>query len=437
MSTHVVLTTFGSFGDLHPYIAIALELQKRGHRATIATSALYRDKVESLGLGFHAVRPDLPDPKASGEIIRRVMDLRSGGEYLFREMLMPHLRESYDDLLAITREADLLVTHPVTFAAPLVAQTTQVRWVSTVLAPISFFSAFDPPVPPSIPEIARLYRLGPVARRALFVLMRRITREWLAPVDALRRELGLSNETHPLFEGQHSPHCVLALFSGALGEKQRDWPANTRITGFAFYDRKGAMRLAGGNEAETAGEDADGLSRELEHFLSSGPPPLVFTLGSAAVMNAGRFYRESARAARRLRQRAVLLVGEAANTPRILPPNVMAFDYAPYSLLFPRACAVIHQGGIGTTAQALRAGVPQLVMPYSHDQPDNAARIVRLGVGRQIARKRYDALRAARDLQLLLRHEYSSKAFIIGERVRREDGTGAACDAIEEQLRAS
>ncbi len=187
MSTHVVLTTFGSFGDLHPYVAIGLELQKRGHHATIATSGIYREKVEALGLGFHAVRPDLPDPQKSAEIIRRAMDLRHGGEYLFREMLMPHLHESYDDLLAIARDADLLVTHPVTFAAPLVAQKTGVRWVSTVLSPISFFSLYDPPIPPSLPELAALYRLGPVARRGLFGLIRRITREWLAPFDDLKR----------------------------------------------------------------------------------------------------------------------------------------------------------------------------------------------------------------------------------------------------------
>lgn len=453
-SRHIVLTTFGSFGDLHPTVAIALELQRRGHHATIASSAIYRDKVESLGLGFGAVRPDLPGPTTARDVVRRVMDLRSGGEYLFKEMLMPHLRQSYDDLSVITRDADLLVTHPVTFAGPLVAQKQKLRWASTVLAPISFFSIYDPPVPPAAPELAVLFRLGPGVRRALIRLMRRITERWVAPVYALRRELGLPRGGHPLFEGQHSPQRVLALFSRALGAPQPDWPRQTRQCGFAFYDRRGNMSLlgktlatehelqsesagsSGGEDAHKSADDAAALSPALARFLEAGPAPLVFTLGSSAVMDAGNFYRESARAARRLNRRAVLLIGDAINLPAQLPPGVAAFDYAPYSALFPRAAAVVHQGGAGTTAQAMRAGVPQLVMPYSHDQPDHAARIQRLGIGLAIFRARYRADRVAPLLdQLLKSPKYRARAAAIGAQVRREDGVGAACDALEEQLR--
>ncbi len=452
-SRHIVLTTFGSFGDLHPTIAIALELQRRGHRATIATSAIYREKVEALGLGFGAVRPDLPDPTTARDVVRQVMDLRRGGEYLFKQMLMPHLRESYDDLSAIARDADLLVTHPVTFAGPIVAQQQKLRWASTVLAPISFFSIYDPPVPPAAPELAVLFRLGPGVRRVLIGLMRRVTERWVAPVYALRRELGLPRGGHPLFEGQHSPQRVLALFSRALGEPQPDWPHQTRQCGFAFYDRRGSMSLLGKMAAmehqkqSTSGEsngagnggqhtgNTEGLSPALARFLEAGPAPVVFTLGSSAVMDAGSFYRESARAARRLKRRAVLLIGDAINLPKQLPPGVVAFDYAPYSALFPRAAAVVHQGGAGTTAQAMRAGVPQFVMPYSHDQPDHAVRIERLGIGLTISRARYRADRVAPLLdQLLKNSQCRARAAAIGAQVRREDGVGVACDALEEQL---
>jgi rhamnosyltransferase subunit B len=439
------MTTFGSFGDVHPYIAIALELQARGHRVTLATGEIYRSKIEALGIGFHAVRPDLPSPD-NRDVIRQVMDLRTGGEYLFKQMLMPHLRASYEDLSAAVRDADLLVTHVVTFAGPLVAQKTGVPWISTVLAPISFFSRHDPSVPPAAPALGKLRSLGPAVNGTLIALMKRVTSEWVEPVYRLRAELGLPHGRHPLFEGQHSPQMVLALFSRVLATPQPDWPPRTRITGFCFYDRKGDMQLSDSTHAPSfigsadRGEDGkDGLSPELRRFIETGPPPLVFTLGSSAVMDAGRFYEDSAEAARRLGQRAVLLIGDAGNLPTIsLPDSIAAFDYAPYSALFPRAAAIVHQGGAGTTGQALRAGRPILIMPYSHDQPDHAARITRLGLGRSLPRDRYNAATAAHELKHLLSDpEYSVQAAAIGHRVRAENGARAACDAIEEHLAKS
>jgi rhamnosyltransferase subunit B len=438
---HIVMTTFGSFGDVHPYIAIALELQRRGHRVTIATGEIYRSKIEALGIGFRAVRPDLPSPD-NREIIRQVMDLKTGGEYLFKQMLMPHLRESYEDLIAAVHDADLFVTHVVTFAAPLVAQKTGIPWVSTVLAPISFFSVHDPSVPPAAPALVKLRPLGPVVNGALIKVMKRITAEWIEPVYRLRAELGLPRGGHPLFEGQHSPQMVLALFSRVLAAPQPDWPPHTRITGFCFYDRKGDMRISSStdNAVSTGSMDysEDGLSPELRRFVEAGPPPIVFTLGSSAVMDAGGFYEDSAKAARQLGQRAVLLIGDTSNRPRApLPDSIAAFDYAPYSALFPRAAAIVHQGGAGTTGQALRSGRPMLIMPYSHDQPDHAARITRLGIGRSLPRDRYNATTATRELrQLLSDPRYAAKAAEIGRRVRAEDGAKTASDAIEEHLRA-
>ncbi len=140
------------------------------------------------------------------------------------------------------------------------------------------------------------------------------------------------------------------------------------VAGFTFYDG-----TQGGAE----------LTPELKQFLDAGEPPIVFTLGSAAVMTPGSFYQESIQAAKLLNRRAVLLIGKNA-PPENLPDDILAVSYAPYSQIFPYACAIVHQGGIGTTAQALRAGRPTLVMPYSHDQPDNAARVERLGTSRTI-----------------------------------------------------
>jgi len=416
----IVFTTFGSLGDLHPYMAIALKLQQRGHHPVIATSEFYRDKVTATGLGFHPVRPDLPPLAEAREMIAKVMAAKTGPEYLFKYVLMPHLRDSYQDLSEAVRGADLLVTHLITFAGPIIAEQTGMPWISTVLAPISLWSAYDPPVLPVAPGFTFARMLGPAFNRGVMQIGRRISAAWIAPVSQLRAELGLPPGGHPLFEGQHSPDLVLALFSATLAAPQRDWPQQTRITGFPFYDR----------------HEANGISSELAEFLDAGPPPIVFTLGSSAVFDPGIFFEASIAAAQQLRQRAVLLTGAEDNlTSRVLPSGMIAPDYAPYSGISPRAAAIVHQGGVGTTAQAMRAGKPMLIMPYSHDQPDHAARITRLGAGLTLARHRYTATRAAASLSKLLNDpQFASNAAEIGRRVRAEDGARAAADAIEERL---
>jgi rhamnosyltransferase subunit B len=197
-------------------------------------------------------------------------------------------------------------------------------------------------------------------------------------------------------------------------------PPNTRITGFCFYDADA------GNAA---------LPRHLEEFLAAGPAPVVFTLGSAAVLAAGSFYDYSARAAIRLGVRAVLLIGsDQRNRPQVaLPETICVAEYAPYSGLFPRAELVVHQGGVGTTAQCLRAGKPMLIMPYSHDQPDNARRMWRLGVARVVRRASYTPVRVARKLKAMLEEPmFAERAAEAAHVLEHEDGVRSACDLLEE-----
>ena len=212
---------------------------------------------------------------------------------------------------------------------------------------------------------------------------------------------------------------VLALFSHVLGVEQKDWPENTLITGFCFYDADA------GNAA---------LPEKLEEFLDAGEAPVAFTLGSAAVLAAGNFYEQSARAAKKLGVRAVLLIGtDPRNRPQQeLPDSICVAEYAPYSKLFGRVALVVHQGGVGTTAQCLRAGRPMLIMPYSHDQPDNARRMRRMGVARVIQRAQYKPWRVARRVRAMLATpEYDGRARSVAEEVARENGVKSACDALE------
>ncbi len=415
----IVLSNIGTFGDINPLIALALELRRRGHIPVLALPEVYLPKIKPLGLAFHAVRPDI-DPSNS-KLVEMVYDVKKGTETGLREFLFPVLRQTYDDLLAAATQparADLLLLGELNYAGPLVAETTGIPWASYVLAPLSFFSAFDPPVLPPYPKLARADRVtgfGRVIKR----VARFTTRKWPEPIYDLRRELGLPRGANPLFDAKHSPNLVLALFSRVLGVEQKDWPPNALITGFCFYDSDA------GNAA---------LPPDLEEFLAAGPPPVVFTLGSAAVLAAGDFYDVSARAAIKLGIRAVLLVGsDPRNRPHLeLPGSICVAEYAPYSALFSRSALVVHQGGVGTTGQCLRAGKPMLIMPYSHDQPDNARRMRRLGVSRTIQRTSYKPARVARRVRAMLDEpEFGARAAQVAQQIAGEDGTKMACDALE------
>jgi len=421
LSRRVVLTAVGSLGDLHPYVAIALGLRARGHEAVIATSACYRRKIEALGLGFRAVRPE-SDFVTDPAVMRRIMNLRWGTFRALLEWMLPALRESYEDTLAAAAGADLLVSHSTFYATRLVSETTGIPWASTIITPTAHFSAFDPPLLPGFPGLSKTLRpLGPAFWRPLGRLLKGATCAWARDWYRLRKELGLPPAAgNPLVDG-HSPALVLALFSKLLADKQPDWPPQTEITGFPFHDQDGAA----------------GLPPALGRFLYAGPPPLVFTLGISAAMVAGAFFEHSVTAAKRLGRRAVLVVGRSAgNRPTALPEGVVAVDYAPFSELFPQAAAIVHAGGIGTTGLAMRAGRPTLVVPFAHDQPDNAERLARLGAARIVYPRRYTCACAVEELRLLLDEpSYSQRASEVGTQVRREDGVRAACDALEAMLR--
>ncbi|MEQ8754823.1 MAG: glycosyltransferase [Coleofasciculus sp. G1-WW12-02] len=420
----IVLTAYGSYGDIHPYMAIALELQARGHHAVIATSELYRYKIEAEGIEFSPVRYDSPiDMQQDGEFIGILSEFRRESEYTICYLLMPHLRATYNALVDAVRGADLLLTHHLSFAGSLVAAKTGIPWVSTVLSPILFMSAYDSQTLSTTTISPYEQALAVVANDSRLRQFRWQTRLWSAPVRQLRRELGLPPGDDPVFEGQHSPDLVLALFSQVLASPQPDWHSQTQVTGFPFYDRA----------------KQEDLSDQLAQFLDAGSPPIVFTLGSLMVWTPGNFYLEGAIAAQQLGYRAVLLVGKGVpNLPlEQLPQGVIVVEYAPHSQIFPHAAAIVHHGGVGTTGQALRAGRPMLVVPYAHDQPDNAMRLVRLGVARTLARHEYSANTVAAELkQLLFEPSYGIKAAEVGKRVHQEDGVAGASDAIEHYLRS-
>ncbi|MDF1502579.1 glycosyltransferase [Roseisolibacter sp. H3M3-2] len=415
----IVLTCWGSHGDVDPYLALARGLAARGHAPILAAPAYFREVSDAAGVAFHPIRPSVDPTDAA--LVRRIMDPAKGSEVVLRELIMPAAAAMYDDLSPLADAADLLVGHPVTVATRVLAERRGLPWASVVLAPTSFFSATDAPVLPPAPWLKDAERWVPAIGGWIVRGARLATSGWDAPLQALRAREGLPPAPSPIFEGQHSPHLVLALFSRLLAEPQPDWPAHVVVAGQCLYDAP----------------HGTALSPALEAFLAAGEPPIVFTLGSAAVMAAGDFYARSLAAARAVGRRAVLLVGRdgMAAWAGERGDDVHVAAAAPHSLLFPRAAAVAQQCGAGTLGQGLRAGRPILGVPFAHDQLDDAYRARGLGMARVLPVGRYPAARAAAELRALLDDpSYAEAAARVGAVARAEDGVGAACAAIERLL---
>jgi UDP:flavonoid glycosyltransferase YjiC (YdhE family) len=426
----IVLNTFGSFGDVHPYLALAIELQRRGHECVLATAEIYRQKVTAEGVGFADVRPNVGELLNEPELIQKLWHPRKGSVYLLRDYLLPKVEQSFTDLDRACYGADLLLTHAAGYAGPVVAAGRKIPWLSVALQPAVFFSVDDPPVIAAVPWARHLYPLGRWVFASMLALARIETRRWARPVLELRKRFGLETASNPVLEGQFSPLGTLTLFSQLFAQQQPDWPPNSSPTGFVFYDKRGEV-------FGLPAEPASGMSDALCRFLSNGPPPVLFTLGSSAVMHPGTFYSESAQAAKKLNVRAILLTGKQDRAAVNLSRDTLihAEDYASYSALMPLVSAVVHQGGIGTVAQTLRAGKPMLVAPWAHDQPDNGYRLQRLGVARVLPRSQYTACTAAKELESLLTNSsYSTRAQTVARSLRNENGLSEACARIEDMV---
>jgi UDP:flavonoid glycosyltransferase YjiC (YdhE family) len=416
----ILLATFGSLGDLHPFLALSLALKSRGARPLLATHEEYRAKVEAAGIAFRAVRPSFAQIEHDVGMNRAQLTARSVADprFLLEKLVLPYAAGNQADMESASAGAALIATSTLAFGARLAAERLGIPQLGIVLQPMLFLSAYDPPVLPQAEFLtAPLRWLGPGAASLLFAFGKRATLGIFAPLMRLRAALGLPPDTrHPLFEGQFSATGALGLYSSVLGGVQPDFPPRSAVVGFARYD-SGDGGLAA-------------LDRDLAAFLDAGPAPLVFTLGSTIVNHPGDFYRESIVAARQLGRRAVLLVGDA-QLDRFSPSrgDVHVAAYAPHSLLFARAAAVVHQVGIGTLAQGLYAGRPQLLVPYFADQQDNAARAVRIGVARELPPRRYVGARVAAELAALLAAPaYAQRAAAVQRQLSAEDGAGAAAE---------
>jgi len=370
------------------------------------------------------VRPGQHEMAAAGldeaAVARAVTgDLRAGFD-----IMLPHLALTLADLRAVIAGADLVICGTLSAVARIVAEVAGVPVVTIALQPMSFLSVAEPPAMREMPFLPALRKTcGPGVVRLLYAVASAQGRPSMRPVTRLRRDLGLPPVRDELIDGPRRSERIFALYPPAFAPLAVDAPPQAQSAGFAYYDgREGTTRT---------------LDPALTAFLDAGPPPLVFTLGSFVTYAPGNFYTASARVAQRLGRRAILLVGQHAvdDYAGLASHDIAVAGYAPHSLLFARAAAVIQHGGMGTTAQALRAGVPQLVCPFFGDQFDNGRRLKRLGVARVVPLRRYGEKRAFAALARLLASPHATeRAQALAPAMTRDDGPAIVASWVRERL---
>ena len=420
MPKHIVFATWGSLGDLYPYIAIAIGLRRCGFDATIATSEHHRATVENENLAFQAIPPDIELVLNSPQLVNRIIHQKNGFEYVSKNILLPCIRETYQSLLAICKHADLLVSNELIYAAPLVAECLEIPWITSALQPKALESSLESAVYVN----SKPWNLNVLKCRIKKNVASIQMRSRMKTIQKLRASLGLNSAMgYRATERGFSRMGTLALFSSVLGTNGTGWPPKTQVTGFPFHNPQ---------------KEEKSLREGLMHFLDQGPPPLVFTLGTTIIQSPGKFFETSLAAAHALDRRAVILAGRKQEFPGTLNSGkVYVTDYAPFSALFSRSAAIVHQGGIGTLAYALQAGRPMLIVPHSFDQPDNARRAVRLGVARALSPGKYTTTSAATELKRIFEDpSYEECIKKVSREVCKENGINESCLAIKEYLAA-
>jgi sterol 3beta-glucosyltransferase len=398
----IIVPAIGSRGDVQPYIALCQGLEAAGHQVTLATNPTLIDLARSYGVRSAPVGPPV-DMGAEGAKIWA----RAGRNWwlgLIRTMQLGFrlVKEAYPDLLELVKETDLVIVTD-TFAGAAEAERSGVPWISVTLQPAR--------VPVPNPQVSQLIRMFfPMANWFI-----------MAPMNRFRRRVGVSpfKDMGSMLSGR----LVLIPVSPCVHPHDPRWPDHVHLTGYWF---------ARSPHEWTPPQD-------LLEFIEAGGPPIAVSLGAMSL--AGEETRQAARmmvaAIRQTGVRAILQGWEQALQGEDLPDSIYHAGSLPHTWLFDRVRAVVHHGGFGTTASALRAGVLALVIPHIIDQLYWAQKVFDLGTGpRFIHRADLEVGRLATALQQAVSDEaILDKAASMGECIRREaDGVGKAVQLIEEVL---
>jgi rhamnosyltransferase subunit B len=424
----VVFVAKGSYGDIFPLLSIADELRRHGHVVVFASYKMHKRIFASLD--YPVVWIDGSEHKAAENLIGSNAGVFSRLKEAFVTSVLPSLkhasplpsevRREVGVLLSAAQDADLIVGCHLAYSGPIVAKMLGIKWVFCAFFPLAIPTYSDPSLFPYFHWLQRL-SIGSVKLQKIWLSLARLgSRILLSSVIEQRESLGMSATEHPLFEGMYSKDLNLMLTSPLMVDQSPEWPSPTLITGFTWY------------EAEFL-KSADKLAR-LEAFIAAGEPPIVFTLsaGAGGRSNPGRFFCESIKACESLGLRVIINANEKFHAMLPKSKNILMIGLVDYSVLFRRALAVVHSGGIGTIGWSLRYGVPSLIRPSSVDQFDNAYRLTKKGVVDTLARNRFKAPAIAESLNKLLGNSKRRLALQqTAQIVAAENGAKVACAAIE------
>ncbi|MDZ7618440.1 MAG: glycosyltransferase [Patescibacteria group bacterium] len=404
----------GSFGDIHPYLGLGARLKDRGHRVVVAANAFFERAFQAQGLDFIPLRSS-SDYEAfyrrpeHGQPARALM---ASGRWCGVEPMREVFRVAAEQY----EPGQTVMAAPYyAFGARIARESLGIPLATIVLLPYELRSVHRSPVLPR-PMVLN-DRVPKVVKRMQFWIMDRLFADRAVgrDVNAFRAELGLQPIKRLLAGWCFSPDRVVGFFPEWYAPSQPDWPAQTILTGFPRWDPAGAL------EAHP----------ELLRFLAAGAPPLVFTLGSYP-QYARRFYRAAVEGCMALERRGILLSRHGDALPDELPEHVRRFDYVPLAPLLPKCAAIVSHGGIGTIAQALAAGVPQLLMPIAYNHPDDAVRLKRLGVADYVAPSRFRGPQLAKRLgRLLDSPRVAAQCRALASHFRNVDPILRACVLLE------
>jgi sterol 3beta-glucosyltransferase len=411
----ITFLTLGSRGDVQPYVALAKELMKKGHEACICTGATYRGFIEENGIAFYEASADLMAIMESEEG-RKVFN---GGNYSWWKMLKfankvitPAYRNSMDDFLDASREADLIIYHPKALSAVDIALYLDIPCICMppvpIMYPIKEFPNF---------QLSPDKSFGPLFNKWSYKVIAFSEQPYIKYINDFREKslhLPKRRAGSILFEANGKPIPILYPISSHLFRDVNSWKERVYLSGFFFLD---------------IGEEA--LDEQLEEFLESGSKPIVVSFSSMPLERPDAFKEKLVQAVKETGNRAVVLTGTSGMTFEE-EDDIFAVKKAPHRLIFKRAKGIIHHGGVGTMSEALLSGVPQLVMPFTVDQPFWAARLYAKGYTirplREKTLKTADLMEALREME---NETVIVKANEIKEIIESENGLAQAIHYIE------
>lgn len=417
----IVIVTIGTRGDVQPYLALALGLKAAGHHVTLCTHDIFKDFVEGFGIPFAPLAGDIR-AMLNSDAGRQLLSKRSPIAKIreMTELARPILRELTQNIISATRGADLILGSTLGYFNAITA--AQVHRIPLYMAGLQCFTptgAFPSLTVP--PLFADTVLAGPYNRLSFSITNRLLYLSSGKLINQIRAELtGLPPLRYKDYfdDLARMRKPVVYGFSQTVLPRPAEWNEGIHVTGFWFLDQQSQWQPPA----------------ELTQFLEAGPPPVYVGFGSMSDRDPEQVSRIVLEALRQTRQRGILLSGWAGLQMADLSDQVLLLDNVPHDWLFPHMAAVVHHGGMGTTAAALRSGAPQVIVPFSSDQPFWGFQMNRLGAApAPLPRNQLTADRLASAIQQAVQKaEIKAKARTLGQQIRNEDGVAQAVVWIEQ-----